>query len=89
MGVPIAVSVIRSETIETFSIEHSHDLSIVNSGLLFTNVSGTRQVSLSGVGTGYSGTDLSNTMTVYTGQAYITAQAGGRQFFFDIGICTF
>ena len=48
MEVPIAVSVVTSETMEKFNIEDSHDLSIVNPGLLFTNVSGTSQVSLRG-----------------------------------------
>jgi iron complex outermembrane receptor protein len=84
MEVPIAVSVVTSETMEKFNIEDSHDLSIVNPGLLFTNVSGTSQVSLRGVGTGYSGPGLSNSVALYTDESYITAQIGGTQYFFDM-----
>ena len=84
MGAATAVSVIGSKTIEKFSIEDSHDLSIVNFGLLSTKVSATRQLSLRGMSTGYSATELSNNLAFYTDQPYITAQAGGRQFFFDM-----
>ena len=84
MEVPIAVAVVTGDTMEEFNLEGSHDLQFFNPGIQFTNVSGTSQVTLRGVGTGYSGPGLSNSVATYIDESYVTAQVGGAQFFIDM-----
>ncbi len=84
MEVPIAVAVVTNETMEEFNLEGSHDLQFFNPGIQFTNVSGTSQVTLRGVGTGYSGGGLSNSVATYIDESYVTRQVGGAQFFIDM-----
>ncbi len=84
MEVPIAVSVASGKTMESFNLETSHDLQFLFPGITFAVSSSTSQISLRGVGTGYSGPGLSNSVSVYTDESYVSQQVGSQQLFYDM-----
>ena len=69
MEVPIAVTLVSGQELETFNLEVSHDLQFLVPGITFAASSSTSQITLRGVGTGYSGPGLSNSVSVYTDDA--------------------
>ncbi len=84
MDIPSAVSVISGDDIREQLITSSHDLEIAVPGLTFHEVSGTSQVTLRGVGTGYAGPALGNSVALYMDDAYISNQVGAVEMFFDM-----
>ena len=84
MEVPIAVAVASGQTMETFNLETSHDLQFLFPGITFAVSSSTSQIVLRGVGTGYSGPGLSNSVSVYTDESYVSQQVGSQQLFYDM-----
>ena len=53
MEVPIAVTLVSGQELETFNLETSHDLQFLVPGVTFAASSSTSQITLRGVGTGY------------------------------------
>ena len=53
MEVPIAVTLVSGQALETFNLETSHDLQFLVPGITFAASSSTSQITLRGVGTGY------------------------------------
>ena len=84
MEVPIAVALVSGQTMETFNLETSHDLQFLIPGITFSASSSTSQIALRGVGTGYSGPGLSNSVSVYTDESYISQQVGSNQLIYDM-----
>jgi iron complex outermembrane recepter protein len=84
MEVPIAVTLVSGQALETFNLETSHDLQFLVPGITFSASSSTSQITLRGVGTGYSGPGLSNSVSVYTDESYVSQQVGSNQLFYDM-----
>jgi len=84
MEVPIAVTLVSGQALETFNLETSHDLQFLVPGITFAASSSTSQITLRGVGTGYSGPGLSNSVSVYTDESYVSQQVGSNQLFYDM-----
>jgi len=84
MEVPIAVTLVSGQSLETFNLETSHDLQFLVPGVTFAASSSTSQITLRGVGTGYSGPGLSNSVSVYTDESYVSQQVGSNQLFYDM-----
>jgi iron complex outermembrane receptor protein len=84
MEVPIAVTLVSGQELETFNLETSHDLQFLVPGVTFAASSSTSQITLRGVGTGYSGPGLSNSVSVYTDESYVSQQVGSNQLFYDM-----
>ncbi|MGI9314303.1 MAG: TonB-dependent receptor domain-containing protein [Luminiphilus sp.] len=84
MEVPIAVTLVSGQALETFNLETSHDLQFLVPGVTFAASSSTSQITLRGVGTGYSGPGLSNSVSVYTDESYVSQQVGSNQLFYDM-----
>ena len=84
MEVPIAVTLVSGQQLETFNLEVSHDLQFLVPGVTFAASSSTSQITLRGVGTGYSGPGLSNSVSVYTDESYVSQQVGSNQLFYDM-----
>ena len=84
MEVPIAVALVSEQTMETFNLETSHDLQLLLPGSTFAASSSTSQIALRGVGTGYSGPGLSNSVSLYTDESYVSQQVGSNQLIYDM-----
>ena len=84
MEIPSSLSVLTADQIEDQLITNSHDLELAVPGLTFHEVSGTSQVTLRGIGTGYAGPALGNSVAIYTDDSYISNQVGAVEVFYDM-----
>lgn len=84
LEIPAALSVFSGETIQDQLLTTSHDLELAVPGLTFHEVSATSQVTLRGVGTGYAGPALGNSVAIYTDDSYISNQVGAIEVFYDM-----
>lgn len=84
LDIPSALSVVSGEKIRDLQLFTSHDLELAVPGLTFHEVSGSSQVTLRGVGTGYAGPALGNSVAIYTDDSYISNQIGAVEVFYDM-----
>ena len=84
LDIPSGVAVISGEQIRDQLLRTSHALQLSTPGLTFHEVSGTSQVTLRGIGTGYSGPALGNSVALYMDDSYISNQVGAVEVFFDM-----
>jgi iron complex outermembrane receptor protein len=84
MDIPSALSVLSGDDIRDQLLTTSHDLELAVPGLTFHEVSGSSQVTLRGVGTGYAGPALGNSVAIYTDDNYISNQIGAVEVFYDM-----
>lgn len=84
LDVPSAMDVVSGQEIRDQLLTTSHALELSTPGLTFHSVSGTSQVTLRGVGTGYAGPALGNSVSLYMDDSYISNQVGAVEVFFDM-----
>lgn len=84
LDIPSALSVLSGDSIRDQQLFTSHDLELAVPGLTFHEVSGTSQVTLRGIGTGYAGPALGNSVAIYTDEHYISNQVGAVEVFYDM-----
>lgn len=84
LDIPSALDLVTGEQIRDQLLTTSHALELSTPGLTFHSVSGTSQVTLRGVGTGYSGPALGNSIALYVDDSYISNQVGAVEVFFDM-----
>ena len=84
LDIPSALDVVSGEEIRDQLLTTSHALELSTPGLTFHSVSGTSQVTLRGVGTGYAGPALGNSVSLYMDDSYISNQVGAVEVFFDM-----
>ena len=84
LDVPSALDVVSGQEIRDQLLTTSHALELSTPGLTFHSVSGTSQVTLRGVGTGYAGPALGNSVSLYMDDSYISNQVGAVEVFFDM-----
>jgi iron complex outermembrane recepter protein len=84
LDIPAALAVISGDQIRDQLLTTSHALELSTPGLTFHSVSGTSQVTLRGVGTGYAGPALGNSVALYTDDSYVSNQVGAIEVFYDM-----
>lgn len=82
--VPIAISQFSGATLERLSITQSSDLQKITPGFNFQTESGSAQLTIRGVGTGYSGQGLEQSVGLYIDGAYVSSQMGAATPLLDI-----
>ncbi|MGE3594145.1 MAG: TonB-dependent receptor [Dehalococcoidia bacterium] len=84
VDVPISINSLSGDTIEQLSLNDSEDLQFAIPGFKVANESSASQVTLRGVGTGYSGPGLEGSVAIYVDDAYISQQVGAAETFLDM-----
>ena len=74
--VPIAISQFSGESLQRLSVVSAIDLQRVTPGFNFQSESGSAQLSIRGVGTGFSGQGLEQSVALYLDGAYVASQMG-------------
>lgn len=82
--VPISISQFSQESLERLQLNDTTDLAVATPGLNFQEESSASQVSLRGVGTGYSGPGLEGSVAIYIDGSYISSQVAAVENFLDI-----
>lgn len=82
--VPIAINQFSGSTLEKLSIVQPSDLQRIAPGFNFQTESGSAQLTIRGVGTGYSGQGLEQSVGLYIDGSYVSSQIGAAPPLLDI-----
>ncbi len=83
-NVPISVTAINGAGLERAGIGDTKDLQLAVPGLTFAEDTGTAEISIRGVGTGYSGPGLEGSVALYVDNTYFPTQSGANQALVDV-----
>jgi len=83
-NVPISVSAFSGASLARLNIRDTQQIQALTPGLTFASDAGASQISIRGVGTGYSGPGLEGSVALYVDDSYFVTQTGAILSLLDV-----